>query len=342
MASVKTLLEHDPPTATELGIGTFVFSDAYSVFDWGQMPDEIPEKGASLCSMGAATFEALEADGIPTHYLGVGDAEKPDSINDCEEAPDRMVIELTTVPELPFDNGVYDYAHFHAVSPTNYLIPLEIVYRNTVPIGSSLRRRTDPATHDLDFAEWPDHSVDLVEPVVEFSTKFESSDRYLDRSEAEEIAGEAPLDRLETLARDVNQTVTRLADRAGLTHLDGKIECLYHDGTIKVADVAGTLDENRFSYDGRQLSKEVIRQYYSETNPAWVAAVREAKKAAAANNDPDWRKRVSIDPEPLPATAIDTVADMYGAVANEYVDQHLFTAPPLHAVANRLDQLIEV
>jgi phosphoribosylaminoimidazole-succinocarboxamide synthase len=41
MGSVKDLEVIQKPTLTEMGIGRFVFSDRYSVFDWGEMPDHI-------------------------------------------------------------------------------------------------------------------------------------------------------------------------------------------------------------------------------------------------------------------------------------------------------------
>mgnify|MGYP002761158188 CR=1 FL=1 len=61
MTSVKEFRVAEPATALSLGRGRFVFTDAYSVFDWGQMPDDVPRKGASLCVMGAYNFEELAA-----------------------------------------------------------------------------------------------------------------------------------------------------------------------------------------------------------------------------------------------------------------------------------------
>jgi len=66
MTSVKGFRVEEAATADSLGTGAFVFTDDYSVFDWGKMPDAIPNKGASLCAMGAANFERLESEGIPT------------------------------------------------------------------------------------------------------------------------------------------------------------------------------------------------------------------------------------------------------------------------------------
>ena len=248
VTSVKDFRIEEPATATELGRGAFVFTDAYSVFDWGKMPDHIPDKGASLCSMGAFNFELLEESGIPTHYRGVVDDGDVVPLRDATSPPWEMAIDLTQVPDLPHDGRNYDYDAYHADAGENYLVPLEIVFRNQVPVGSSLRSRTTPDEHGLEYDEWPEEAVDLAEPVVEFSTKYERSDRYLTREEADSIAGAADVDDLEVVARDVNDVVTQQAESQGLTHEDGKIECLYYGGEIRVADVVGTFDENRFSY----------------------------------------------------------------------------------------------
>lgn len=334
MGSVKDLVVEAEPTGTELGEGRFSFSDAYSVFDWGPMPDQIPDKGASLCTMGAATFEALEAAGIETHYRGVGP--EGGSLGTCQQPPRELSIGLTSVPELPYRDGDYDYDAFHEAGGTNYLVPLEIIYRNEVPVGSSLRTRTTPAEHDLDIATWPDHAVELVAPVVEFSTKFEAADRYLDREEATEIAGRAHIDEIEAVATAVNEVVSEMAEGAGMTHLDGKIECCYCDGDVIVADVAGTLDENRFAADGIQLSKEVLRQYHAATDPEWVEAVRAAKKPPI---DPGWRQTVDPAPQPLPDQVIETATEMYRGVTNAYVGEPYFSAPPVHALASDVEAL---
>jgi phosphoribosylaminoimidazole-succinocarboxamide synthase len=327
MTSVKEFRVEREPTADELGRGRFVFTDAYSVFDWGQMPDEIPEKGASLCTMGAFNFELLDLNHVPTHYRGVVEADEVLELGEVSTPPREMAIELTQVPELPHDDGEYDYDAYHAEAGSNYLIPLEIVFRNTVPVGSSLRRRAEPDEYGLDVDEWPDETVSLPDPVVEFSTKYEEQDRYLAREEADRIAGRVDLDRLEELALAVDHVVTERAERAGFVHEDGKIECLYHDGTVKVADVVGTFDENRFSYDGQELSKEVVRQYYRRTDPAWVEAVTAAKSRAREEGVADWRALCERDPDPLPSAVVEAVADVYAAGANAYTGSEWFDAP---------------
>jgi phosphoribosylaminoimidazole-succinocarboxamide synthase len=335
MTSVKEFRVAEPATRDDLGRGRFVFTDDYSVFDWGQMPDTIPRKGASLCTMGAYNFERLDANGVPTHYEGVVN-ETGDVVDlaETETAPVEMAIQLTQVPDLPFVDGSYDYDAYHAAAGDNYLVPLEVVFRNTVPVGSSLRRRGTPRDYGVDLDAWPDDPVDLGEPVVEFSTKYEEGDRYLDRDEADVIAGQADLDRIEEVALAVNRLVTEQAERAGFEHQDGKIEVLYHDGTIKVADVLGTFDENRFSYDGQQVSKEVVRQYYKHSQPSWPKAVSAAKRRARDENVEDWKPFCDETPDPLPAEVRQAVSDLYAAGANAYVDREFFDAPTIAAAVD--------
>jgi len=350
MTSVKEFRVDEPAAADALGRGAFVFTDDYSVFDWGKMPDEIPDKGASLCTMGAYNFELLESDGIPTHYEGVAidatdGAVSLDEALDSDAAPREMVIELTQVPTLPFegaesdDPSGYDYGTYHAAAGENYLVPLEIVFRNRVPVGSSLRSRTDPADHGLDFDEWPDEAVDLADPVVEFSTKYEEQDRYLSREEADRIAGAASVEDLAATARAVNRVVTERADEVGLVHEDGKIECLSFEGEIRVADVVGTFDENRFSYEGQQVSKEVVRQYHKRTQPEWVEAVSAAKAEADERGVADWKALCEKSPEPLDESVIAATRDLYCAGTNAYVGREAFDAPALDAAVDAVREL---
>jgi phosphoribosylaminoimidazole-succinocarboxamide synthase len=339
MTSVKEFRVEEAATPERLGRGSFVFTDDYSVFDWGKMPDPIPNKGASLCAMGAHNFELLEAESVPTHYRGVVSGGEVKPLGRVGSPPREMAIDLTRVPDLPHEGRTYDYDAFHEAAGENYLVPLEIVFRNRVPVGSSLRSRVAPEDVGLDRESWPGEAVDLPEPVVEFSTKFEESDRYLSRGEAAEIAGHANLDRLEDIARTVNRVVTDRAAEADLTHEDGKIECLYHHGEVRVADVVGTFDENRFTYDGQQVSKEVIRQYHKRIQPEWIEAVEAAKERAKAEDVADWRTLCELEPQPLSKHVLDAMRDLYAAGANAYVGMELFDVPDLATAVERVREL---
>ncbi|MFB6200419.1 MAG: phosphoribosylaminoimidazolesuccinocarboxamide synthase [Halorhabdus sp.] len=339
MTSVKEFRVAEDPTETTLGAGTFVFTDDYSVFDWGKMPDEIPGKGAALCTMGADNFEALEAHGVPTHYEGVvvdGETTSVDDAIDAGERPREMAIELTQVPDLPHGPDGYDYGAYHDAAGDNFLIPLEIVFRNVVPVGSSLRERSEPADYGLAYEEWPAEPVELPRPVVEFSTKYEEQDRYLTREEADHIAGQADVTDLETVAREVNDLLNHRAEESGFVHEDGKIECLYHDGTIRVADVLGTFDENRFSYEGQEISKEVLRQYHRRTQPGWVEAVSAAKDRARVEDVADWKSLCDQTPDPLDEDVIEAASDLYRAGTNAYVGRAVFDAPDINVAVERI------
>jgi len=330
MTSVKDIRVDEAPDGG-LGRGRFYFTDDYSVFDWGKMPDEIPRKGATLCTMGAFNFELLEDAGVPTHYRGVVDDGDVVPLAEADAAPREMAIDLVDIPELPHDGRDYDYEAFHEAAGDAVVVPMEVVFRNTVPLGSSLRRRSDPADHGLDYDEWPDEAVDLDAPIVEFSTKFEDGDRYLSASEAERVAGPADVDEIAGVAREVNRVLTdRAADR-GFAHQDGKIEVLSVDGEIRVADVVGTFDENRFAYDGTQVSKEVVRQHYRETEPEWVEAIDAAKDAAKEQDVADWKSLCEVAPGPLPDDVLTAVSDLYAAGTNQYTGTSWFDAPSMDA-----------
>jgi Phosphoribosylaminoimidazolesuccinocarboxamide (SAICAR) synthase len=243
---------------------------------------------------------------------------------------------MTQVPTLPFENGSYDYEAYHEAAGPNYLVPLEVVFRNRVPVGSSLRARSAPADHGLEFETWPDDTVALPDPVVEFSTKYEQQDRYLDRAEADRIAGRADVADLEATAREVDRVVTEQAGTAGLVHQDGKIECLYYNGEIRVADVVGTFDENRFSYGGQQVSKEVLRRRHEHTQREWVEAVTAAKRQAKKEGIADWTALCERGPHSLDRDVVGTVRDLYCAGTNAYLDRSVFDAPSLDRAVERV------
>ncbi len=339
MGSVKELEVEEPAGSEDLGRGVFHFTDDYSVFDWGKMPDEIPGKGRSLCTMGAFNFELLESEGVSTHYRGVLEDGDVSELSDAVDAPRKMEVDLAQVPDLPHSDDGYDYSAFHAAAGSCYLVPLEVVFRNSVPVGSSLRSRRTPEEVGLDLDSWPEEHVELREPVIEYSTKFEEKDRYLSEGEAREISGLDDLTPLEEVARDVNRVVTGRAGEVEFTHLDGKIECFYHDGEVMVADVAGTFDENRFLYSDLQLSKEYVRQHYRRYDPDWVEAVDDAKHEAEERGVADWRPLCEIQPKPLSEELVQLTSDIYRSGCNHYTGDTWFDAPALDDVVERAQDL---
>src|SRR5208283_2683767 len=108
MGSVKDLEVIKKPTRQAMGVGRFRFSDRYSVFDWGEMPDNIEGKGAALCLMGAYCFEKLEKKGVNTHYRGLVDGNgKVVKFNVVQQPSGIMEVSLVNVykPKTSVVNG---------------------------------------------------------------------------------------------------------------------------------------------------------------------------------------------------------------------------------------------
>ncbi|MCF7804685.1 MAG: phosphoribosylaminoimidazolesuccinocarboxamide synthase [Candidatus Marinimicrobia bacterium] len=336
MGSVKDLTVLEAPTADELGVGKFTFSDRYSVFDWGEMPDHIPGKGQSLAMMAAYNFEELEKRGVTSHFISLYSKDDEGAGFDPAEPSETMFVKLTRV--LPIDNNYAEYQK----GIQHFLIPLEIIYRNGAPKGSSLFKKLERARGNekefqkildsLNLDEEPQPGDFFPEPVYDFTTKLESTDRPVTEKQAQRMSGleDPAFGELTRLARLVNDFITERAEQVGLQHYDGKIETMYNHGRVQLVDVLGTFDENRFLYDGEQVSKETLRQAYKAYQPEWVEAVDQAKKEAAANDDSNWKSYCAKEPEPLPDELITLVSQIYKAGANLYLGHDTFTdVPPL-------------
>ncbi len=246
-------------------MGNFVFSDRYSVFDWGEMPDHILNKCRALAFRAGDNFEELERRGIKSHYRGlVTDGLEPGSpaaggpgpgggkllrFSDLPEssagaklADPVMQIKLARVyypvaREFCSSQGgrevVYDYSFFDVNRGriNNYLIGLEIIFRNGLPLGSSVfssleraamisdraesRRRQAEILKGLGLDHLPKAGEMLPAPVMNYTTKLESGDRTLTEEEALFISGleEGEFRKLSSLALRVNDCITELADR---------------------------------------------------------------------------------------------------------------------------------
>jgi len=337
VGSVKDLEIVKKPTKTSMGIGRFHFSDRYSVFDWGEMPDHIDGKGAALCLMGAYCFERLEERGIKTHYRGLVDEKgKVLRFDELEKPTNIMEFHLVNVyrPKAYVENGKlkYDY-NVYTPKLKNFLIPLEIIYRNGLPEGSSVFKRLEQGSvtlEDLGLDHCPKPGEKLAKPILDVSTKFEESDRYITWREAQQLVKltDRELEEIKDVLLKVNDTITEIASKAGLVNEDGKIELAFDDGrTLMVADVVGTLDECRFTYQGLHVSKEVARIYYRQTN--WVEEVELAKRKAVEQGVKDWRILVKTPPPKLDPTLKALICEMYMAAANAITNRKLFDVPSL-------------
>jgi phosphoribosylaminoimidazole-succinocarboxamide synthase len=337
MGSVKDLEVVKKPTRDSMGVGRFHFSDRYSVFDWGEMPDLIEGKGAALCMMGAYCFEKLEEKGIRTHYRGLVDKKgKVVRFDELEQPSNVMEISLVNVyrPKAYVQDGKlkYDYG-IYLTELKNYLIPLEIIYRNGLPEGSSVFKRLEHdlvTLEDLGLDHYPRTGERLEKPIFDISTKLEEGDRYVSLAEAQRIAGltDGELKEVKGLLLKVNDLITQLAARAGLVNEDGKIELAFDmQRRLMVVDVVGTLDECRFTFNGLHVSKEIARQYYRKKK--WYREVEEAKKKAVAEGVEDWKTLVKTKPPKLDQKLRTIISQMYLATANEIAKKKMFAAPKL-------------
>jgi phosphoribosylaminoimidazole-succinocarboxamide synthase len=338
MGSVKDLEVLKPPTKNKMGLGRFHFSNRYSVFDWGEMPDQIDDKGAALCMMGAYCFEQLEKEtGIKTHYKGLvtSDGKSRVKSSELERPANIMEVDLVNVIHpKPYTNekGVlmYDYS-VYASGLANFLIPLEVVYRNGLPEGSSIFKRLEQGVlkpEDLGLDHHPKPGEQLKEPIFDPSTKLEKGDRYITWREAQEMVNlsDDEVSEIKDVLIKVDEVLTRVASKAKLKNEDGKIELAFDPKRkMMVVDVIGTLDECRFTYDGLHVSKEVARQFYKKTK--WYEDLEDAKKQAKNRGIEDWKSLCVSQPVRLDPTLRQIIRDIYVSVANEFMGRRVFDSP---------------
>ncbi len=277
----------------------FRFSDRYSIFDWGQMPDAIPGKGVASAQFAIAFFELLEAHKIPHHYLGRGPTNDSFLVREAE-------------------SNRNDPEYFQS-RPTHAFVPLEVIFRLGVPVGSSLLKRYKTlqdwqrAGFDRAYSE----GEKLPHPLVECTTKWEPTDRFVDATEAKKIAhlNDAEWNGLQSLASQVAVILRERFAENGAELWDGKIEIAFLPAArddeqtrqFQVVDSLG-LDEIRLTLDGRPLSKEILRQHYLSSK--WFAGLQDAKQQSR-----DQFKKLCLStvggPEPLPVELLRAVTEVY-------------------------------
>jgi len=284
----------------------FKFSNRYSIFDWGEMPDEIPGKGAALALMGRKLLAHLNERGFPTHYIGEG------------SMPEDMIVKSVEVPR-----GNPEAYHEKLV---NTLVPLEVIYRFGAPKGSSLFRRFKneagwkAAGYDRAYYEGEDFS----HVKLDFTTKLERMDRELSITEAQKIAGITDIewDSLTRLTQSIANEVKKVFAEVGLKLWDGKFEFAFIPGhgdhaqtgsrDFMLVDTIG-LDEIRLTFDGFPLSKELLRQFYLNTK--WYDSLVIAKKEVPDRFREYCEKDLGQSPESLPPAIVNSIGRIYTLAA---------------------------
>jgi phosphoribosylaminoimidazole-succinocarboxamide synthase len=335
----------------------FAYSNRYSVFDWGEMPDHIPEKGECLAVMAYAFFEALgnpeswmnwshpnvpESDtltelrknGLP-HHMGRGLINENGEETPLSSPTPYLEVNRVDVLRPTFTDGTYDYSPYLA-RPVNALVPLEVIFRFGVPAGSSLMKRVNDPDYlkELGLSERPNFGDRFDSPVIECSTKLESTDTYISSSRAAEIAGlnQTEAAQLMELVKILAIRLHEIFNAAGLELWDGKFEFAFAQGDdpsvrrFQLVDSIGP-DELRLTYDGVQLSKETIRKPYRST--PWITAVERAKALGKERGDRDWkgicREELQSTPDPLSPEFLELIVQMYKALTNSVTLQLMNT-----------------
>ena len=200
--SVKTIHQVVPPGKTKTGSYLFSFTDDYSVFDYGKMPDRIRGKGIALAAMTAYLFEQLEnptswqhlsrspiwdrlggrkardvlvrttlgrrlmTKGLSTHYKGIIDRKGRTVTTRELDTPTHLLLVEAVQVISPEKTVLADQVVWNYselhARKGSYLIPLENVFRFGIPKGSSLLDRVHT---DPSYA----HQLGLSPPLKEGS-----------------------------------------------------------------------------------------------------------------------------------------------------------------------------
>lgn len=306
-----------PATEKESGIGVFRFTDDYSVFDYGKMPDVIPAKGEALCRMAAFNFEQLHKLGIKSHFRRL-------------VSGNQMEVDLVQV--------LYPQKGELKHGMNNYLVPLEVIFRNSLPDGSSVFKRLakgQTTPEKLGLSSMPKPGERLEKPIMDVSTKLEPSDRYLTWEEARGIAcltGEE-IEGLKRKALQVNGFLTKRAEEIGLLHADGKVEfAVSPERELVLVDVCGTLDENRFLHQGVHVSKQILRDYYKTT--PWYGVIEKEKAEGKGHGQ-------FTAPEKLPSELVEITANMYKSVCEAWTEQKQWGAPTIGEVMQSYKEFLD-
>lgn len=310
----------------------FKYSNRYSVFDWGEMPNEIPQKGQCLALLAGYFFDYLKDKGVGSHYIGP------------EIAADSISVRRVDVIRPLHRNGQYEYSAY-ASMPVQTLVPLEVIFRFLLGQGNSLegRLKKNPTyLNDLGLDKMPTAADKFTPALVEFSTKLESTDRYLTRPQIESmnVVSNGELTRIREITREIAGHLETLFASFGVKLWDGKFEFAFGnakangDRELFLVDSIGP-DELRLTYNGLPLSKEFLRQIYTKT--PWLEAAKKAKALADERGTEDWKeiciKELGEQPRPLKSEEIETASLLYKALTNE-VAGALGRPKPFEATAN--------
>lgn len=326
----------------------FEFTDQYSIFDWGVMPDLIKDKGASLAKIASFFFKEIES---PVTYHSLFTQTKIDQnffqtphakrlIEELKQrggkshfksflAPRSIIVAPVAIKRPTLVEERYDYPKSLS-SDTDTLIPLEVVFRFGAPEGSSYLKRHPSLCAD--------HKFDEI--VVEFFSKLEAQDRLLSTEEAQRLAGlsQLELERLVFYTKAYALLLYKVFKERGLNLWDGKFEFAYGEEKeegrdIILVDSIGP-DELRLDIDGIPLSKELLRKLYQKDE--WFFELEKNKKEYPQV----FKEKGQLSPRNLDPAELDAAENLYKSMVSCLETEKTFEAQELKKfVASRFQKV---
>ncbi len=245
----------------------FAFTDRISVFDYGALPEEINGRAEALAQFAKIIFSKLQ---VPSLYAG-----------DSSLGNHALKMKRATHAKFP------SFSENTKVTTPYEFIPLEIIFRWGVPLGSKLLQKKEYSLYQK-----------FEKPLIQYTTKLEAYDRDLSLEEAATLLPSTlKLSALNDFAIDVATQLQSIFENCGLDLWDGKLECAYdpRNNCIYLLD-AFTPDELRLTLKekrGTPLSKEILRNFYNRST--WPAHISELKNKYGEN----WKKHLSTPPPAL-------------------------------------------
>ncbi len=317
------------------------FSNKYSIFNWGDMPDQIPNKGAATAILSAFFFERLRQKGLRTHYLGLFENKMVRNLKQLGAPTNAIEIGLFRSLPLKVTDVVHDYSSYQDVKSI-YRFPFKIIYRNHLSKRSNILKRLVKEEVILEGSGF-DGALKLENkletPFLEIATTLESDQRYIDWKEASKIAGlqKEELSRLRAFALFVNDVIVKAFFRIGVVVEDGKLEIGFdQDRRLTLLNAAGTLEENRLTLEEFPIGLELAEIFYSKTQ--WGKEV----VAQMKRNPHNWRQKCRLKPLSLPIDLVNLISNLYCACANEITKQKWFTnTPPLGYLSDQIKDIFK-
>lgn len=311
----------------------FEFTDDFSVFDWGKMPDTIPGKGKALLGLAAYFFQEV-ANPLAWRALFK---------NELVGLPNSDVLkdlkaELESIGMRSCFRGLYG----NPAAPEGMrveklqMIPLEVVFRHSLTTSSSFFDR-NPGSRLL-----PGHCFEI--PLIERFTKLEPTDRYIESAGEACQVGKITRDQLfELELRTVLLALflRRECEMRDLDLIDGKFEWGFDSkGKMLLADAIGPdelrLEEKRAMPPGTptRLSKEFLRGYYRGS--PWFTEISARKREPLT---PGWQSSISLPAPRLPLEGIRLATALYQKLERRFHPESVLLfggGAREHAIARKL------